>query len=198
MEAKVNKKATILLLVSLYTFLFSVIPAIQAQENTASVNLDRSGPVIQHNPPTQPVQAGKAVIIKATITDEGGVQGAVVFYRFIGTREYFMIDMSPSRNHVYSATIEKQYVQEPGLEYYIQASDEAGNTKVLQGVLSSPITIKVVGQLPSDRPWYKKWWVWSIASAVVIGAVVAAAGGGGGGDKSGGPSGTAVIDQPIP
>jgi hypothetical protein len=198
MECK-TKKATILLLVSLYTFLFYPIPVIQAQEKTTRVNPDRTAPVIQHAVPTQPIPAGRPLIIEATITDEGGIQGAVLFYRFIGTREYFITEMIPSNNDVYSVTILKQYVQEPGIEYYIQASDKAGNTKVLQGMMSSPLKIKVEGQFSPAKPWYKKWWVWTIASAVVIGAVAASAGGGGGGGgSSGGPSGTAVIDQPIP
>ena len=48
----------------------------------------------------------------------------------------------------------------------------------------------------NTKPWYKKWWVWTIAGAVVVGIVAAAGGGGGGG---GGPATEPVtISGPIP
>jgi len=44
------------------------------------------------------------------------------------------------------------------------------------------------------KPWYKKWWVWTI----VAGVAGVAASGGGGGSGSGGGSGTVTITAPPP
>ena len=51
-------------------------------------------------------------------------------------------------------------------------------------------------EAPKTKHWYQKWWVWTIAGAVVVGIAAAAGGGGGGG---GGPATEPVtINGPIP
>ena len=48
----------------------------------------------------------------------------------------------------------------------------------------------------ADRgePWYRKWWVWVLAAALVTGIAVAAGGGGGGGGGSGGSTGSIGVN----
>jgi len=197
-----DRKATILSFISFYTFLFLPLTPLFAQEGTVPPDSDITAPLIQHERLIQSVRSGEPLIIQATITDDVAVKEAFLFFRFIGTREYFSMNMDSSENNVYSATIPDQYVQEPGLEYYIQASDKAGNTGVFRGFPFSPLTVKVVSVSRPAKAWYQKWWVWTIVGGMVVAAAAAAAGGGGGGGGGGDggePStGTAVISEPIP
>jgi hypothetical protein len=74
-------------------------------------------------------------------------------------------------------------------------------------VVSEAGSMETSTGMRSMRPWYKKWWVWTIVGAVVTGVVIAAGGsgsGGGGGDGNDGGNGetptTGSIDisGPIP
>jgi hypothetical protein len=214
----------LMLLIALYTFLFLPMIPIFAFE----MSPDQSSPVIQYDPPAKALPVGKALKIEATIHDEANIKDVTVFYRKSGESNYKEIRMEPKGNDLYSATIPEEAVKEPGLEYYIQASDETGNI-VMRGLAFSPLTIivkqEIIAPVPSkplvltpspeermtmkmeapsleeEKPWYKKWWIWTIAGAVVIGA--AAAGGHGGGGGGGGccpppPSGSAHITMPTP
>jgi hypothetical protein len=212
-------KYFLLLSLAIYTFLFFPIIPVLAIE----VNLDQSSPVIQHEPQRQAAPVGKAFKIDATIRDTVGIKDATVYYRKSGETKYQEIKMESQGNNLYSATIPKEAVNEPGLEYYIQVSDEAGNI-VMNGLSFSPLTVTVTqGAIspelgkplvltpsPEERltmktaapaveeetPWYKKWWIWAIAGAVVIGA--AAAGGHGGGGSPSPTTGSASINSPTP
>jgi hypothetical protein len=202
MEQKMNIKAAILSFISFYTFLFVPLIPLWAQEGKNPLDSDLTPPLILHRPPIQSVRPGGPLVIQATITDNVAVKKASVFFRFMGTREYFIMDMHHVGNNIYSIEIPDQYVQVPGLEYYIQASDKAGNIEAFRGSSFSPLTIKVIPISPSAKSWYQKWWVWTIVGGMVAAAAVAAGGGGGGGggDGGSGPSdtGTAVINEPIP
>ncbi|MBI3610168.1 MAG: hypothetical protein HY204_05645 [Nitrospirae bacterium] len=222
-----NRKALLLSFVAFYTFLFLPFLPLWAEEIQLPSNADRTAPVVQHEPPGQSAPSAKDLVIQATITDNVAVKEAFLFYRPLGNTEYFSINMNPVGNNLYAATIPKEDVQEPGIEYYIQAADPSGNT-VLRGFSFSPLMITVAPVLPAPKggnepaavapapssqeplalkteapatsPWYKKWWVWAIAAGVVV--IAAAAGGGGGGGGGGGspgPStGSATVSGPIP
>ncbi|MFY9268744.1 MAG: hypothetical protein WAO55_03225, partial [Candidatus Manganitrophaceae bacterium] len=183
-------------------------------------------PEIRHNPPGQAVSPGKPVVIEAVMTDNVAITEATLFYRLEGQADYSSINMEPIGKDRYAATIAQGEVTPPGIEYYIQALDRAGNVAT-RGFSFSPLTLTVLSPPPEKKPekkegealteklfppeakepaqateappepaWYKKWWVWTIAGAVIIGAVAASSGGGGGG---GGPTtGSATITGPVP
>jgi hypothetical protein len=215
-------KKFLLLLIALYTFLIlPVVPDLILANETA---LDQSSPVIQHEPLNQAAPVGKALKIEATIRDKVGIKDATVFYRKLGEEKYQEIKMESHGNELYSATIPKEAVKEPGLEYYIQATDISGNI-VMRGFSFSPLSVTVMqgvivpeqgkslvltpspeerntmkseaGAVEEETPWYKKWWIWAIVGAVVVGA---AAAGGHGGSSSPGPqpTGTVTINGPTP
>ncbi len=48
-----------------------------------------------------------------------------------------------------------------------------------------------------EKPWYKKWWVWTIA-LVLVGGGIAAGSGGGGGDSAGAPTGSVAFSGTAP
>jgi hypothetical protein len=210
--------------VALYTFLVLPMVPILADE----ITLEQSSPVIQHEPPGQSAPVGKALRIEATIRDKAGIKDATVFYRKSGEDNYQQVKMESQGNDLYSATIPADGIKEPGVEYYIQASDKAGNI-VMRGFSFSPLSLSVTRGVPApqqgtplvltpspeermtmkseapavegEKPWYKKWWVWTLAGAVVIGAAAGGGGGGGGGGSSpgaGAGTGSATISGPTP
>ena len=146
-----NKKAFILLVLSFYVFLLLPLYPALAQELQLPSDSDRLPPVIQHQPSDQAAATGKPMIIKATITDNVSIKEAALYYRPMGNVEYFNLTMKKEENNVYSATIPADDVIEPGIEYYIQASDKAGNM-VLRGFSFSPLTVMVEPVLPITEP----------------------------------------------
>src|SRR3989338_11030685 len=146
-----NKKAFILLVLSFYVFLLLPLYPALAQELQLPSDSDRLPPVIQHQPSDQAAATGKPMIIKATITDNVSIKEAALYYRPMGNVEYFNLTMKKEENNVYSATIPADDVIEPGIEYYIQASDKAGNM-VLRGFSFSPLTVMVEPVLPFTEP----------------------------------------------
>jgi hypothetical protein len=120
---------------------------------------------------------------------------------------------------IFSITLGAKVLSAPGIEYYIQATDLAGNS-VLYGYSFEPIKLSVVSdsqattaendstfdEVSNADPKEKKKgsykWVWIALGALAVGAVAAAASGGGGGDSggqpSGGDSGTVTVSGPVP
>jgi hypothetical protein len=182
-------------------------------------------PAIKHDPPSQSAPTSAPLTIEAAVTDNVGVQEVTLYYRHIGSADFTTVNMAPVGNDTYAATIPPTRVAEPGLEYYIQAADVAGNM-ALRGFAFDPLVVNVVPMapppvvtvMPEPRPspaealamrtepakgrsWYKKWWVWTlVGSAVLIGT--AASGGDGGGDSGSNPppsdTGSITITGPIP
>lgn len=219
-----RNQAIFLSVIALYAFVLAPLATVWAQEVTIDGG-DITAPVIQHDPQAETANAGRPLEIIAIISDDQEVSEATLFYRVQGNREYFSINMTLKEAKSYSATIPQDEVIEPGLEYFIQSTDEAGNS-ILRGFSFEPLVILVSPYIPDfgtqeelvsedyntddlvlksefgkTTPWYKKWWVWTIASGVVL-ATAAAAGSGGGSGGGGGQepptTGTAVIDGAIP
>ncbi|MEK7286361.1 MAG: hypothetical protein AAB035_03575 [Nitrospirota bacterium] len=210
-----------------------------AQETIAVADEDMLAPFIDHSivEGTQPEKT--PIEFHATITDDNAVSEVSLFYR-VGVASqknegYTEMTMTSNQTDGYAVSIPAEKMLGPKLEYYIQASDMAGNT-ASKGNLASPLVV-VIGAIavasPPDlasvqaatanepdnkasvvedvalfstnndaaagesdaiykpaKPWYKKWWVWTIAGVVLVGA---AAGGGGGSGSSGGDSGSLSI-----
>jgi len=221
-----RKQALVLSAIAFHTFLLLPLAPLWAQDLTLPPDGDRVPPVIQHEPPAQSAPTGKPLTVEVTITDNTEVLEAILYYRPVGGSDYTSLAMDALGQNVYTATIPKGEVVEPGLEYYVQASDRAGNM-VLRGFSFSPLMVTVAPVLPSQeeaseavavaspkdrltmqtaaapKPWYKKWWVWTIVGGVVVAAAAGGGGGGGGGDTTpttaGGPTtGSASISGPLP
>lgn len=195
-------------------------PFVFAEESQLSLpSGDLVAPEVKHKGLTEPVKEGQPVKISATVTDNVGVQSVILFYRAKGAAgEYKRIPMTrEGQTDVFSAQLKD--VHPPGVEYYIQASDLAGNT-LLHGYSFSPLGVAVIpasaeelaktpepaaGEPPvkeamteasesSSSSKYK--WLWIGLGVVAVGAL---AGGGGGGGGGGGPTtGTVVISAPTP
>ena len=202
------------ILVSLLVSSLVLLPIAHAAE-LALPSGDLTAPVIKHTPISKDASPGQPVDIKATVTDNVGVKEVILFYRENPAADFKRLKMKRDLDSfIYTANIPS--VDSPGLEYYIQATDLAGNT-LLFGHAFSPLTItvapsaadegktKTVAAMESQTaPAGKEKksgvskWVWIGLGVVAVGAALAA-GGGGGGDEQPPPStGTIIISGPAP
>jgi hypothetical protein len=178
---------------------------------------DLIAPEVSHTVIPDTLEAGSSVQIKATVTDNVGVKAVTLFYRTKGEEVYKRISMNRiDETDEYAVTLGKEELVEPGIEYYIQAMDLAGNT-LLHGYSFSPLVVNVIApggavaetgatirEEPTAEPKKKtNTWLWIGLGALALGAVAAAAGGGGGdsgtaANNGGGDTGTIVISAPPP
>jgi hypothetical protein len=208
-----KQKAILLSFIAIHTFLLSPLTPLFAQGREDSSPPDLIAPHIQHEPSVKAAVAGEPLAIEAIITDDVRVEEVLLHYRLEGSEEYAPIRMESAGETLYSAILPREEVTPPRIEYYIQATDPAGNI-ALRGLSFTPLSVSVVSvpvepetapaavaegaaleritlrtEDPPPPRWYKKWWVWTIVGAAVIAGGMAAAGGreDGGGEK-GGPS----------
>lgn len=185
------------------SLIFLPIVGARAAESLTLPSGDLIAPIIKHTPITNKLLVGEKVTIKAMVTDNIGVQRVTVFYRNIGSDNFQRKQMAPEIGSTnYSTTLPKAVM--PGIEYYIQAVDKAGNS-ILHGHTFSPLVVGVTTKAPaqsqsalatiSDQPEEKRGiskWVWIGVGVLALGA---AAAGGGGGGSSGGETPPAGLDE---
>ena len=169
---------------------------------------DVSAPRISHALIDNIAPAGQPITIAATVIDDSGVRSVALFYRQIGTNTYERLSMAQIKDTaMYSVTIPGEWVKDPGIEYYIEATDSAGNA-LLRGFSYSPLVVYVNPPQPS-RPVAaanaqqesagSKTWIWILVGVGVAAGVALAASGGGGSDGGGGSgTGTVIIGGELP
>ena len=199
---------------TLTKLLLAIVVFVQLCSTSVYANeSDVQAPSITHQPTNTAIGYKNDFPISATVVDNVKVAEVLLFYRTIGDKEYSQIEMKPTHEKdVYLAEVPSWKLEKPGIEYFIQAEDNAGNS-VLYGFSFSPVAIQVSEHAPSavakqdTNPFNdkkkssakksSKKWIWiAIGAAVVAGA---AAAGGGGGSGGGEPS-TVDVDvvAPIP
>ena len=201
-----------MILVVLLSFSFILFPVVQAAE-LALPSGDLIAPAIKHTPIEKDIYAGQQVDIKVTVTDNVGVKNVTLFYRDANAVEFKRLKMNRDLDS-FVYTTQLTATDSPALEYYIQATDLAGNT-LLFGYSFSPLTIAVVPAVTDDiatedsnttvatsakvdeeKSGISKW-VWSGLGVVVAGAALSGGGGGGNGSEPP-PTGTLTISGPTP
>lgn len=181
------------------------LPASVTDPATAT---DVVAPVVTQNNLVKSIDAGEDHTIFATVTDNIAIKSVILFYRNTGHNDYqtkTMHSMTDTDN--YAATISADQIGVDGLEYYIQATDSAGNT-LLHGYAFSPITVAINSvnsptantalttaskAAPEKEKSYK--WLWIGLGVLAVGAIAA---GSGGDDNGGSESTTITIDAPVP
>ena len=91
------------------------------------VYVDRTPPFVAHDPVAAAQPAHLPVRVEARITDDVGVAGATLFFRPRGKPLFDTAPMMPSGADSYIALIPASAVVSPAVEYYIDATDSAGN-----------------------------------------------------------------------
>jgi hypothetical protein len=176
--------------------------ALAQEDILLSPTADVTPPKIEHVPATQSVTGRDPVIISATVKDDSGVNTVTLFYRSGAVGDYKPMPMERVDADRFEASIPAQAIQQPNLEYYIQAVDGAGNT-VLRAGRFFPLKIAVVPEVGAGQvlatsdgetaPAQEKKSVWGwVIGALAVGAVAALAAGGGGGGGGGGGAGPEV------
>jgi len=180
---------------------------------------DFIGPTIEHSVVTDSIEVGTAYQIKAVVTDNVGVKIVLLFYRVAGTEDYKRVQMSPvDGTDNYTVTLGYKETIEPGIEYYFQAIDYAGNS-FLYGYSFSPLQLRIVKnqtqQIPelvqsgakgNPKPDKKSEgkldkWVWIGLSVLAVGVIAAVAGGDDSADQNSGAkpeTGSIIISGPGP
>lgn len=168
---------------------------------------DTQAPQVQHHLPVDMAEKTGPLAISATVTDSGGVKTVELYYRVKGTETFRVRTMNPvADSALYTAVVDELELIVPGLEYYIQAVDQAGNT-VQHGNPFSPLSVPVRGAVALDsppptaavtagskKPAATSTWVWVAVGVLVTGAIVAAANK----DDESSDGGTIVISGPSP
>jgi len=181
---------------------------------------DLIAPEVTHVPDTTAIISGSNKVIKATVTDNVGIKAVILFYRPKGEENYDRLNMSRQGGSSDEYVVEINNLASPGIEYYIQATDLAGNT-LLHGYAFSPLAVNVrvppsesepdvaksdaestTTTLAADSTEKSYKWLWIGLGVLAVGAIAAGSGGGGGGGGSTGakPDDTSsvIISAPVP
>lgn len=182
-------------------------------DQLALPSTDIVAPEVKHELIKDPINPEKDLRISATVTDNVGVKSVLLFYRISGNANYKRAAMIKSQQSVYYYNIPAEEISKPGMEYYIQAEDLAGNT-LLQGHSISPMVAKVSGTASADEKFtsskstsgqstssgsiWKNKWLWVGVGALVGGVALAAGGGGGDGGGATRQDATITVTAPTP
>jgi hypothetical protein len=106
---------------------------------------------IDHAPFTRAQRRGAPLAIEAHITSPAGIRKAEVFCRAAGGGDFTALPMAAVEEHRYRAVVPDWMTAGPGLEYYITATDERGQS-TSQGFVGFPLVVRlVVGQGPTQE-----------------------------------------------
>ncbi len=117
--------------------------------------------------------------ISAEVTDEGGLESIQLHYRTINSGTTFRtLPLVPDQGgNFYSATLPVEYLQHPGIEYYVEAKDRASNisqnplpNQPRQVFYANAQTSLETGDANPDT---KKWW-WIGLGVLATSALLAA------------------------
>ena len=123
---------------SLYTF----VAAQQPQEARLAID---------HAPFTRAQKRGVPLAVEATITSPAGIRKAEVFCRVAGGGDFTALPMDAVGNNLYRAVVPDWMTAGRGLEYYITATDERGQS-TSQGFVGFPLFVPfVTAQTPSQE-----------------------------------------------
>lgn len=174
----------------LFLVFMSLISAGLWAEGKTPMAFDVAAPTLIHEEMEKVTNIKAELLIKAHVSDDVGVQSVIVNYRRPEAQDYKQVSMSRvGTTDEFQAAIPTDFVQEPGLEYYIQATDLAGNA-VLRGYAFAPLTL-AIEDLPllgsdnteQEKKASKRKWLW-IGLGILATAAIASSGGGGGDDTN--------------
>jgi hypothetical protein len=135
---------------------------------------DKVAPTIQYIPPPL-VTSGQTMRIEVIVTDNVGVADVELFYRSSTAGSFRRIKMSHAPNsNLYSVVM--PLLAGARIEYYLQASDAAGNTAILGGSFDPFVLDQPTPSAPAPASNISKW-VWMGLGALLLG-VLAASGSG--------------------
>ncbi len=150
---------------------------------------DKVKPKISHEEKyIDTVKKGADHQITVTVTDNVGVKRVTLYYRNIGTNNEYKRKAMDNivKTDDYQSTIKSDQIKAPGVEYYVEAMDNAGNKS---GHSAATYSVKMTGEdvaivPPPDKPDIdteksSNTWLWIGLGVLAAGVAVAASSGGG-------------------
>jgi len=123
------------------------------------------------------VAKGDSHIVSVRVTDNVAVKQVLIYYRAIGTESYRRLLMQNKKNtDYYVATISADKIKPPGIEYYIQAADNAQS-----------VVAENTGAPAEEDSIFSNKWFWIGVGVLALGAATAS------GSDSGGSTPTATV-----
>jgi hypothetical protein len=107
-------------------------------------------PEITHNAVTQATR-GQSIEIHARMVGDTGVQGATVWFRHAGERDFRALPMGNIGGDEYTATVPASMTSSD-IEYYLEAFDRFGNGPARSGGPTNPYRLGVSSQVVSIVP----------------------------------------------
>ena len=106
---------------------------------------------IDHAPFTRLQRRGTSLAIEATITSPAGIRKAEVFCRAAGGGDFTALPMESVGDNRYRTVVPDWMTAGQGLEYYIAATDERGQS-TSQGFVGFPLVVQFAGgQSPTQE-----------------------------------------------
>jgi len=106
---------------------------------------------INHTPFTRAQRRSVPLAIEATITSPTGIRKAELFCRVAGGGDFTALPMEAVGNNLYRTVVPDWMTAGRGLEYYITATDEHGQS-TSQGFVGFPLFVPfVTAQAPSQE-----------------------------------------------
>lgn len=128
---------------------------------------------LEHSAPRGAV-AGRRVELGAEVTaGQDLVKEVVVNWRRRGVLAWEQVSM----RSVSDAGWRARFTPPPDragyvLEYYLEARDLAGSAVARNGGPETPLSLPLAGGAAEGTAWYRRWYVWAGAGAVVLGSSV--------------------------
>ncbi|MDX1813031.1 MAG: hypothetical protein R3240_13835, partial [Gammaproteobacteria bacterium] len=131
-------------------------------------------PIIVHEPILEKRAANELIHISATVTDNAGVKEVLLFQKYSDEKDYVPLKMtSKSGSDIYTVTLKN--VRPGKLEYFIQATDAAGNM-VREGqkfsplsFVISPVVTRIDNKHPDSQEPATSKWVWASVAVLTVG-----------------------------
>ena len=111
--------------------------------NEALSGMDQQPPVIEHQPVAQ-IESGTVLVVKAEVRDSTGVNEVNLYFRQTGEDVYRSEKMIKGSGDDFQFALAVDIVQEPGVEYYIEAYDVLGNGPATMGTADGPMIVTVI------------------------------------------------------
>jgi len=187
------------------SLIFLPLITVNASEDLVLPGEDLFAPEIKNNLTATKIYPGEPANIHAVVTDNIGVEKVTLFYRNIGATDFKRKNMIRElTTDIYQVSLPE--VMAPGIEYYIQANDEEGNT-IFHGHTFSPLTITVLSDIDTQETLDSmetpelitnkntekglSKWIWIGLGVLAVGAIAASGRGSDGGSAD--PATTTVV-----
>ncbi|MCP4806653.1 MAG: hypothetical protein GY884_15030 [Proteobacteria bacterium] len=129
----------------------SVLLLACTKDDPGDSGVELAGPVLSHEVPTATFAIGEDIPLSIAAEDADGVGGIDVVYRDQGGAFWNTVEASTEDGVAWTATIPGADVEDPGVEYYLRATDlhpDQASTSYLPADIDEPfgVTIALIGE----------------------------------------------------